>query len=390
MSTNRVNIIGAGISGISLAQLLANNGYEVHIYERKEHIGGNCYDFCSNKNILIHKYGPHIFHTSNERVWAFVNQFAKFNDYINQVLVTVGDKKVWMPICYQSIEQLFDANIAKDFIKECQEKFNEQSVSIFDIKNKLKSKNAAYVADFIYKNIYENYTTKMWGIPVEQIDSDILKRVKINLNYEWNYFPNDKYQGLPIKGYTKMLLKMLDHENIHLHLNCNAIDKLEFKKDNILIDGDDSLLIYTGAIDELFNYKFKGLEYRSLFIEFSTYCKKSYQEAGVVNYPADPNITRITEYKKLTKQKKKNWTIISTEKPGEYQKDSPIFNIPFYPINSEANNKKLAKYLEQVSKYKNLRLLGRLATFKYIDMDDAIEEAFKLFEEITNKNTESI
>lgn len=389
MSTNKINIIGAGISGITLGRLLADDGYEVHIYEKKDHIGGNCYDFPSEKNILVHKYGPHIFHTSNERVWAFVNQFTTFNGYINQVLVDIEGKKVWMPICYKSIEQLFDEKIYNDFVAECSEKFSEESVSIFDIKSKLKTKNALLVADYIYKNVYENYTMKMWGISAEEIDPDILKRVKINLNYDWNYFPNDKYQGLPVKGYTKMLQKMLKHDNIHVHLNSDVVEHLEFKKDEILIEGDNSPIIYTGCLDELFNYKYKDLEYRSLFIEFSTICQNSYQEAGVVNYPADPNITRITEYKKLTKQKKRNWTIISTEKPGEYKRNSPLFNTPFYPIDNESNKKKLAKYQEQVAKYKNLTLLGRLATFKYIDMDDAMEEAFKLFEKITNKNTES-
>lgn len=384
MNTKKVNIIGAGISGITLARLLAEADYEVHIYEKKDHIGGNCYDYKSDKHILIHKYGPHIFHTSNERVWEFMNQFTKFNDYVNKVLVSVDDKLVQMPINYNSIEALFSKEMYDDFVKECNEKFSEKAVSIFDIKKTLKNKNSIMIADFIYKNVYENYTSKMWGIPIDKIDSEILKRVKINLNKEWNYFPDDKYQGLPIKGYTKMMQNMLNHENIHIHLNEDGIKHLSFEKNVIKFDGDNSPIIYTGPIDELFDFKFKRLEYRSLFIEFSTFCKKHYQDVAVINYPSDPNITRVTEYKWMTKQRKRNWTIISTEKPGQFNPDSPIFNTPFYPINNEANNTRLNKYLDLAKKYNNLYLLGRLATYKYWDMDDAIEKAFELFELITN------
>ncbi len=390
MNTNKVIIIGSGISGITIARLLAEANYEVHIYEKENFIGGHCHDYEGDKGILIHKFGPHIFHTSNERVWEFLNQFTKFNGYINQVKVCIDNQLVEMPINFNSIEALFGKEETKAFEEECKKVFGEQeNVSIFDIKAKLRNKNSTKIADYIYKNVYENYTMKMWGISAEEIDKDILKRVKINLNRIWNYFPNDKYQGLPVDGYTAMFNKMLDHKNITLHLNQDAKALITFNKNKVIFDNDENaIVIYTGQIDDLFDYKYKRLGYRSLFIEFKTIAKPHFQEVGVINYPADPNITRITEYKYLTKQSKWNWTIISYETPGEYNPESPVFGRPFYPLCDEQNKKRAQRYFDLANKYENLHLLGRLSNYQYFDMDDAVEKAFEQFEKLIKKNTE--
>ncbi|MGL4950642.1 MAG: UDP-galactopyranose mutase [Mycoplasma sp.] len=377
---DKVVIIGAGISGCTLANILAKKGHQVEIYEKNNFIGGMCYDFLDEKGILIHKFGPHIFHTDKKDVWEFVNQFDKFNGYINQVLVEVDNKLIEMPINFNSIKELTSKKEFEDFVNEVNSTFKEESVSIFDLKTKITSPESIKIIDFIYKNVYENYTTKMWGIKPEDIDPEVLRRVKINLNYSWNYFPNDPYQGLPINGYTYLLEEMIKHPNIKVYKNVDASQFIDFKDDCILFKNEKHKIVYTGQIDKLFDFEFGKLTYRSLNILFETFNQTWFQKIGVINYPAHKSITRITEYKYLTKQNKNDWTTISTEIPGEYDEESFDFNIPFYPINNFMNNELLLKYQEKVLKIKNLFLLGRLANFKYYDMDDAIEQAllFKL------------
>ena len=379
----KVIIIGTGISGCTIARLLAEKDYSVEIYEKNNFIGGNCHDYYDESGILIHKYGPHIFHTSNEQVWNFVNRFSKFNGYINKVLVEIDNKKVQMPINFNSIKKLCDRNDFKIFKKECKSKFKEQLVSIFDLLNNLEFESSKKIINHIYKNVYENYTMKMWGISINEIDKDILKRVKINLNNIWNYFPNDKYQGLPINGYTKMLENMIEHKNISINLNKDISKEIKFTKNSLSFQNESNVkIIFTGMIDKLFNYKYGKLEYRSLNIIFESHNKKYYQEIGVINYPSDPKITRITEYKYLTKQKNvKNKTTISKEIPGQYSEDHKEFGTPFYPINNDKNINIFNKYVEESKKYNNFYLLGRLANYKYYDMDDAIEAAFDLANE---------
>lgn len=382
---NNILVVGAGISGATIARLFADNGNKVILLEKEKFIGGNCYDFIDDKGILIHKYGPHIFHTSYDDVWKFVNRFSKFNGYINKVLVSINNKLVEFPINFNSIKKICTKEEFKNFKKDCNN-INSETLSIYELIDKLSSESSKKIINFIYKNVYENYTSKMWGIPISDVDKETLKRVKINLNKVWNYFPNDKYQGLPINGYTELIKNIINHENIELKNNEDFFKKIKFKKDKIEYNGKDYTIIYTGEIDSLFNYKFGSLPYRSLNIEFESINTNRYQKVGVVNYPSHPTVTRITEYKHLTKQKNKYWTTISREEPGKYDKNSKKFNKAFYPIINNSNLKLLDKYLKESKKYKNLYLLGRLANYKYIDMDDAIKNAINLFDEIKKNN----
>ncbi|MGL4948022.1 MAG: UDP-galactopyranose mutase [Mycoplasma sp.] len=368
-------IIGAGVTGCSLANIFAKKGYVVEIYERNSHIGGICYDSCNDKGILIHNYGPHIFHTDKKEIWDFLNQFGEFNGYINKVLVEIDNKLVQMPINFNSIKDLNSEEDFEIFKNEVTSIFNEEAVSIFDLRTQLSNPISIRIVNHIYKNIYENYTIKMWGIEANDIDPNVLKRVKINLNYNWNYFPYDPYQGLPVDGYTVLLQNMINHSNIKLNLNYDALKSLTFNDDHILFNGEEVDIIFTGPIDSLFNFKFGSLSYRSLDIKFETINKTHFQEIAVINYPAHPSITRICEYKYLTKQNINDWTTISYETPGAYDPNSAKFNIPYYPINNEINNKMLKLYNAEVDKLTNLHLIGRLAHFKYYDMDDAIEQA---------------
>lgn len=364
-------IIGSGIAGCCISRLLADKGHTVDIYESNSFIGGNCHDYYDANNNLIHKYGPHIFHTSYEDVWVFLNRFSKFNKYINKVLVSIEDKLIQFPINFNSIKSLFPNNY-EEFVQFITKNFKDlNSISIFDLKDKSTSKIITNMVMKIYNDIYANYTSKMWGIKIEDISPEIIKRVKINLNDDWNYFLDDKYQGLPIEGYTKMFENIIDHQNIKLHLNSN-INNIIINESTTIFDNNCDHIIFTGQIDKLFNFCFGELEYRSLSIIFENYNTPSFQEVAVINYPADPLITRISEYNKMTLQKTIT-TTISKEIPGEYNKNSKEFNIPFYPIINEKNNDLFLKYLEKSKNYKNLILLGRLAMYKYFDMDDIVK-----------------
>lgn len=372
-------IIGAGLAGCTMARLLADRNNTVVMYETKPHIGGNLYDYYNEYGILVHQYGPHIFHTSYDDVWNFVNRFSAFNNYINRVQVKVGDKMVKMPINLDSLEALF-LHQSTSLIKEINEVFKDQTaISISQLLGGLKNEENKQCIQYVYDHVYANYTAKMWGIKIEDIDPNIIARVKINLNREWNYFPQDKYQGLPVDGYTKLLENMINHPNISLHLNSDGLSHISFNHNEVLFDHEAVQLIYTGPLDALFNYASGELSYRSLDIQFETIKQDSYQDVAVVNYPSHPTMTRISEYKKMTLQTIDGYTTISKEFPGAYDKQSERFNIPYYPISDERNTTLAKKYLAQAQQYKNLILLGRLSQYKYFDMDDIIYECLKLF-----------
>ncbi|MCQ3915279.1 MAG: hypothetical protein MJ195_00555 [Mycoplasmoidaceae bacterium] len=213
-----------------------------------------------------------------------------------------------------------------------------------------------------------------------------MNRVKLVLGYEHNYFPEDTYQGLPINGYTEMIKKMLNHPNIHVKLNTNALEHISFAN-TIKIDGKvlDHPLIYCGPLDEAANYKYGMLPYRSLNIKFETLSKDKYQDVAVVNYPADPSMTRITEFKLMTFQKVNGVTTISKEYPGQFDLKSKDFNVRYYPIINKENQDLYNKYVAEFSKYNNFYPLGRLSQYKYFDMDDAIKQALDLAKRLDNE-----
>lgn len=380
----QVLIIGCGISGASLARRLADNGWHVDIYEKEDHIGGNCFDSKNKKGILIHNFGPHIFHTSNEEVYKFISKFTKLNGYVNKVFVSVKNKFFPLPINFNSIKIIMK-NKAEKIIHVLKNHFpDSKTVTIFQLK-KIKDKNVKEFLNWITKNVYVNYSTKMWGVKFSEIDPKTINRIKIVLSYEHNYFPDDKYQGLPVGGYTKFITKMINHPNIKIHLNQDGIKYLSFKK-NILWRNKKvtSPIIFCGPLDEILNYKYGKLPYRSLNFKFKTFHKKNFQLAAVINYPAHPTITRITEYKFMTKQKQANHTTISLEYPGKFDLSSKKFNQRLYPILNKENIAIYKKYLCFFKKYKNFYCLGRLSQYRYFDMDDAIFEALRLAKELQN------
>lgn len=379
----KIRIIGCGISGATLANLLAKKGWVVDIYEKNDFVGGNCFDSKNEDGILIHNFGPHIFHTSNEEVYHFISQYTTLNSYVNKVLVYLDSKTFPLPINFESINTIM-GNKSKKIIDTLKRLFsNKKTITLFDLQ-KVQNPLLDDFANYIFKNVYANYSTKMWGLKFNQIDKSTINRVKIVLGYDHNYFPEDKYQGLPINGYTEMIKKMINHKNIHLHLNIDVkdhlkiTDKMEWDKKQI-----NGPIVYCGSLDELFNYRYGVLPYRSLNIKFQTYKLESFQQVAVINYPADQKMTRICEYKKMTFQKSYK-TTISKEYPGKFELDSKVFNKRYYPIINSKNLSLYNKYLSLLLPFKKVYCLGRLAQYKYFDMDDAIAEAFLLAKEINN------
>lgn len=382
----QATIIGCGISGATIANLLANKGWKVTIYEKQNFIGGNCYDYINDDGILIHRFGPHIFHSSNDEVIKFINKFCKLNNYMNKVMVSVDNKKFPLPINFKSIETIM-GNKASSVIQFLQKTFPKQkTITLFELA-KIENSDIKELYSYLLKNVYANYTAKMWGKDIKDIDPNTINRVKIVLGYEHNYFPDDKCQGLPVDGYTALIKKMLDNPNICLKLNTNGLDILKFEDNKIFLDGKPTKepIIYCGPLDEATNYKYGMLPYRSLKIDFETIKQTQYQDVAVVNYPADPKMTRIAEYKLMTLQHKEGVTTISREYPGAFDLKSKDFNVRYYAIVDDENKKLHDKYLKDFKCYPNFYPLGRLSQYKYFDMDDAIDQAMQLAKEIDHE-----
>lgn len=385
MNLKKVNIIGAGISGVVIARLLADEGFLINIYEKRNHIGGNMFDY-KKDGVLIHKYGPHIFHTSKQEVIDFMNKFWKLNCFKNVVEGYVDNKLVPIPFNFKSIDICFETE--KEEIKEkLLNTFpNRENITILELK-KHQDPLIQKVANFVYENLFLNYTTKMWNLKPDEIDESVTARIPVILSYKNTYF-SDQYEGLPEDGYTKTFEKILDHPNITVHLNNDAINILHKKENTIFIENPNEIIVYTGPLDKLFNNMYGVLDYRSLYFEFETLNQDNYQKTAVVNFPAHPQMTRITEYKNMTLQKDaKNKTVISKEFPGTYDEKDQKWNEPYYPLATNDARNKYNQYLNHSQKFKNLYLCGRLATYKYLNMDQAIENAIQVAKEIIKNET---
>ena len=363
---NKILIIGAGITGITLAERFAAKENKVLIIEKRNHIGGNCYDFKNKEGVLVHKYGPHIFHTIRKEVWDYLSKFTEWISYEHKVLGFIDEKFTPIPFNLNTLYQLLPKqalNLEKKLIK----KFGyKRKIPILKLQ-KTKDEDLKFLADFIYQKIYLNYTQKQWGQKPEKIDFSVTARVPILIDKDDRYF-QDKYQGIPKRGYKKMFEKMLKNKNIKIKL------KADYKKNK----NDYDMMFYTGPIDEFFNYKFGKLNYRCLKINFKTLNQENYQPVSVVNYlDLKYKFTRITEFKKLTQQRN-NKTTIGKEFPGDK-------GIMAWPMLDKKNKRIFKKYWEEVEKLKkkNIYFVGRLAEYKYYNMDEAVKNALEVFNKVT-------
>ena len=299
---NKYYIVGSGIVGSVIARELAERGAEVVVWERRNHIGGNIYDFTDEHGIHVHMYGPHIFHTKIERVWQYVTKYCEFADY-NLVCGSVIDGKcVPTAFDFKSIDIFFPDEAAE--IKEHIKKIYgaQKSASILDMLDS-DDEYIKKFAQFLYDKDYALYTAKQWGIEPNKVDKQVFKRVPILFSYDSKYF-DDPHQGIPVNGYTELIKNLLNHKNILVTTGIEALDHLKIIENRILIDGkaEDVDVVYTGTIDELFECKFGELPYRSLRFDWIYEDKESFQDMPVVAYPQAQGFTRITEYKKLPYQ----------------------------------------------------------------------------------------
>ncbi|MDD2509191.1 MAG: UDP-galactopyranose mutase [Aliarcobacter skirrowii] len=372
-------IVGAGLAGVVIAERIATQlNKKVLIIEKRNHIGGNCHDFKDENNILIHKYGPHLFHTNNKKVVDYLSKFTSWDIYNHEVLGYIDGKKVPIPFNFNTLYELFPNLKAKELEELLLKTYEYNSkIPILELK-KSTNKDLSFLADFIYDKIFVNYTAKQWGMKPEDMDGAVTARVPIFIGKDNRYF-NDSYQMLPKYGYTKMIENMLNHKNIKLMLNTDFKEICTLKdKDFYLFDKKfDGNVIYTGQIDELFDYKFEELPYRSVDMRFETIEKEFYQEKATINYPNDYDFTRITEFKHIHPINSSKTTILK-EYPQEYIKN---VNTPYYPIFTTENQERYNQYLEYSKEFKNLILVGRLAEYKYYDMDDIVIRALEVFKE---------
>lgn len=361
-------IVGSGLYGAIVARELKNAGYKVLIIEKRNHIAGNVYTE-KRDNINVHVYGAHIFHTSDEKVWNYVNKYAKFNDFINSPLAYYKGEYYHMPFNMNTFHEIWGVNTAEEAKAKIEEEKAKENIK--EITN-LEEQAISLVGRTIYERLVKGYTEKQWGRDCKDLPSFIIKRLPLRFEYNNNYF-NDIYQGIPIGGYTKLVENIIG--DIEVKLN------EDYLKNKDYWNKQAKNIIYTGAIDEFYDYKFGELEYRSLKFEVERIEKEFYQKNCVINYTErEVPYTRIIEHKYFENdQSPVTW--ITKEYPSDYKKGME----KFYPMNDEKNNNLYKKYAELASNEKNIFFGGRLGKYKYYDMDDVIAEALKDFEEIRNR-----
>lgn len=379
----KIVIVGAGFSGATIARLFAESGKEVVVLDKRDTIGGNAYDCYNKHNILIQPYGPHIFHTNDKGVFDFLSRFTEWNKYEHKVVAAVRkDKLVPVPFNLTSLFMLYPKDKAERIKTILTEEIGYgKKVPIMQLK---KHENAEIrkFGEFVYKNIFYLYTMKQWGFKPEQLGAEVMNRVPVYLSTEDRYF-TDEFQFMPKEGFTELIRNMLCHPKIKLYLGTSADSEISLNDGQIFYKDKplEGKLIYTGCVDELFDYKFGVLPYRSLKFKFETHKVPSYQPSAVVNYTTSHFYTRITEFTKFTCPEQEN-TVIVKEYSKPFKKGK---NIPYYPIPIEKNRKHYELYKEEADKYKDLYLLGRLANYKYINMDVAVRGAMDLFEKISEE-----
>lgn len=371
-------IIGAGIAGAAAARKLAEEkGRKVLILERRKHIGGNCYDEKDSYGILIHNYGPHIFHTGMEEVYRFLSRFTEWHAFGHEVVARVGEQLLPVPFNLNTLHMIYEKEKADRLEWKLAAAYGMESrVPIMELKQN-EDPDIREIAQYVYENIFLKYTMKQWGQKPEEISPEVTGRVPVLISSDNRYF-QDTWQGVPKEGFTPMFERMLDHENITVRLNTDCKDVMTFSENRIFLEGEEFMgdVIYTGALDELFDCKYGRLPYRSLDFAFEHHSEDSYQGHSVVNYTVSEEFTRITEFKYLTGQQNTDGTTIVKEYPFAYT--GAEGEIPYYAILNEENEALYKKYKALTAGMKNFYLLGRLAEYKYYNIDAMTKKAMDL------------
>ena len=381
-----VIIVGAGFAGATLANLFSKDNKKVLLLEKRNHIGGNMYEETRKNGIRVHLYGPHIFHTNDKEVFNYLNNFADFYFYEHRVQANINNKLVPVPFNFKSIELLFDKKKATSIKNKLKNQYkNKVKVSILELLES-KDNEIKEFGNFVYENIFVHYTAKQWNTSIEKVDTSVINRVPVLLGYDDRYF-QDEYQFMPKNGYNEIFENMLNNRNITIELDTDSKEMIALKKDKIYYKNKEfkGILIYTGQIDELFSYEYGPLPYRSLTLKFEDKKMNYYQPISVVNYTISEKYTRITEFKYLSNQMSEKNTTILKEYPLTYNYKLKK-HIPYYAILNDENKELYNKYYKKAQNYNNLYLCGRLAEYKYYNMDAVIRRAMDLYKNIKGDN----
>lgn len=355
-------VVGAGFAGSVLAERLASIAdKKVLLVEKRNHIGGNAYDHYDNAGLLVHKYGPHIFHTNSKDVFEYLSKFTEWRHYQHRVLACVDGQQVPIPINLNTINSLYGLKLS-----------SEQAAAFFEAraerKNEVLTSEDVVVGSIgreLYEKFYRGYTKKQWDLDPSELNASVAARVPTRTNCDDRYF-TDTYQVMPLHGYTKMFEKMLAHPNIHIMLNTDYRD--------VMADLSYEKMIFTGPIDEFFDFRFGKLPYRSLEFKFETVDQEQFQTTGTINYPNDYSFTRITEFKHLTGQVHPKTSLVY-----EYPKAE---GDPYYPIPKPDYQALYEKYRQLAQQTENVHFVGRLATYKYYNMDQVVAQALTTFKKL--------
>jgi UDP-galactopyranose mutase len=377
-------VIGAGFAGAVFARMMAEANKKVLVIEKRATIGGNMYDY-SVDDVLVHNYGPHIFHTNNQKVFDFLKRFASWYNYEHCVVGKIDGKLVPIPFNFTSIDTLFEGSAAGELKTKLIAAFGiDTSVSIFDLLHH-PDECIQHFGQYVYDKVFAGYTAKQWAVPIDRIDTATINRVPVVIGYENRYF-SDSIQMMPKDGYTALFTELLSHKNITLALNTPAKDKIQLcpNERKIFFKNTEytGILFFTGAADELLDYKYGILPYRSLDLKFETIDREWFQPAAVVNYPNEEDWTRITEFKHFTTPQKSQsaQTVILKEYPQAYNPET--MEERFYPVINENNQIIYDKYAACLQKFDNFYLCGRLAEYKYYNMDAVIARALEIAEQV--------
>ena len=358
-------IVGAGFAGSVLAERLsAIEGKKVLIIDKRNHIAGNAYDFYDNAGVLIHKYGPHIFHTNSSEVFKYLSKFTEWRNYQHKVLAHTHGQYVPIPINLTTINSLYGLNLSSSDVDDF---FASKAENIQQVKTSEEVVLKA-VGRELYEMFFKGYTKKQWNLDPSELDASVASRVPTRNNKDDRYF-TDTYQAMPLHGYTKMFEKMLSHPNIKIMLNTDyreILNEIKFGK-----------MIFTGPVDEYFDHCYGKLPYRSIDFKFETLDRETFQRTGTINYPNDYDFTRITEFKYLTGQEHKKTTVVY-----EYPTSD---GDPYYPIPRPENNELYKKY-QQLALNSDTIFAGRLATYKYYNMDQVVAQSLSIFKKIKAEN----
>lgn len=369
-------VVGSGLFGLTIAEQAATElGLKVALLDRRSHIGGNAYSEKEKQTgIEVHRYGAHLFHTSNERVWEYVNRFTEFTNYVHRVYTRHNGVVYPMPINLGTINQFFNAAYSP---AEAKALIAEQAGELAgtDPQN-LNDKGISLIGRPLYEAFIKHYTAKQWQTPPEELPASIISRLPVRYNYDNRYF-NDKYEGLPVDGYAAWLERMAAHPNIEVHLNTDFFEPgHEYSRENVL---GQIPVVYTGPVDRYFDYAEGDLSWRTIDLEEEVLPIEDFQGCSVMNYPdADVPFTRIHEFRHFHPER--DYTKDATVIMREYSRFANKGDEPYYPVNTSVDREKLLAYRDLAKGENNVLFGGRLGTYKYLDMHMAIGAALSMFD----------